>query len=312
VQRNRRALAVAVLVVVAIALATATLANPATTGSGAHGGSGGGTGISDGSGSGGEGQQDGSLSPGGGPTNLDIGTCIPFLTTSTFYLLTLVALLALMAFVRWRTSTLAAVAIVLAFSAPAIMLHALLTKCGPRDETPDVGSFSPTDIANRSLPISGDQAGGAAHTVTQPPVLLVVFVVGLAALFLLFVRSTGNDAEIEELEEADPETSLGEVADAAGTAADRIEADADVENAVYRAWRDMVTSLDIDSPRTTTPAEFAAAAQDAGMTPADVETLTELFREVRYGGEPVTEERERRALSALREIEAEYGTEDER
>ena len=47
-------------------------------------------------------------------------------------------------------------------------------------------------------------------------------------------------------------------------------------------------------------------AVEAGMAREDVDRLTSLFEEVRYGGESPTEEREEQALEALRRIEDEY------
>lgn len=308
-KRNRRAILVAVLVVVAIGLATATLANPIESGGGL-GGSGGGGGIGEGPDESGQDGEDGGAQPGGGALSVSFGACIPFLTTPTFYALALLALVTVVGIIRWRTNTMVAVAVPVAFAAPFVFLHAFLTKCGtPPEEQP--GSFSPMNVSNRTLPVVGGDVGGAADAATSPPTLIVLLVIVLAALFLLFVRGSGDDSPPPDPPDPETDESLGDVAAAAGQAADRIEADADVENVVYRAWRDMTGHLDIDDPRTTTPAEFAAAARDAGMAPGHVDTLTDVFREVRYGGEPVTEERERRALDALRDIEATYGEADD-
>jgi hypothetical protein len=68
----------------------------------------------------------------------------------------------------------------------------------------------------------------------------------------------------------------------------------------------MTGYLDVDSPESSTPAEFADAAVDAGMSDGDVDELTRLFEEVRYGGKDPTDDRESRALAALRRIDSEY------
>ncbi|OYR45710.1 MULTISPECIES: DUF4129 domain-containing protein, partial [unclassified Halorubrum] len=60
-------------------------------------------------------------------------------------------------------------------------------------------------------------------------------------------------------------------------------------------------------PASSTPAEFAAAAVDAGVDAEPVGDLTAVFERVRYGGEEATEERERRAAEALRRIEERHG-----
>jgi hypothetical protein len=101
------------------------------------------------------------------------------------------------------------------------------------------------------------------------------------------------------------------VAQAAGRAADRIEEETGVDNEVYRAWREMATLLGAERPETSTPGEFADDAVAAGMDPEDVDELTRLFEAVRYGDSPPTEEREQRAVTILRRIEATYAGEEE-
>jgi hypothetical protein len=93
------------------------------------------------------------------------------------------------------------------------------------------------------------------------------------------------------------------IAAAAGSAADRIEHTGEVDNEVYRAYREMTADLDVLNPASATPAEFRAAALEAGLAREDVDELTAVFEDVRYGGEAPTEERERRAVDALRRIE---------
>lgn len=79
--------------------------------------------------------------------------------------------------------------------------------------------------------------------------------------------------------------------------------DVPTTNAVYRSWREMATAAVDASDRTVTASEVARAAVTSGFDREAVRTLTDLFEEVRYGGRPVTDERERRAESALSSIE---------
>ncbi|MGB9986542.1 DUF4129 domain-containing protein [Salarchaeum japonicum] len=310
-KRNRLALVVALLVVVALGLAAATLANPATSGGG-----GGGGGFSGPSGPA-DADRNGSSTDTGQGSSVSglpkLGSafvvCIPFLLTPTFLALAVLAAIALFAFIRWRANTAIALALLLVLVFPFVLLHAFLTKCGT-DSNPVEETVR--QVQNQTIPVGGGGAGSdAVSAVTTPPVLLLVLVAASGVLVYLFVRGSGDDADDEALRNPEPEESLDAVATAAGVAADRIEDDEDVENAVYRAWRDMTDHLDIAAPETTTPAEFARAAHDAGMDPQHVDTLTDVFREVRYGDQPVTAERERRALDALRDIEAAYGGDEE-
>lgn len=73
-------------------------------------------------------------------------------------------------------------------------------------------------------------------------------------------------------------------------------------NDVHRAWLSMVNRLDVDQPQTRTPSECASAAVEADMDPTAVQTLTDVFEEVRYGEKPVTEERRERARDGLRRL----------
>jgi hypothetical protein len=125
-------------------------------------------------------------------------------------------------------------------------------------------------------------------------------------LVLRWPRGENETDDFEESEEEPDTAALGEIA---GRAADRIEegAPGGSENEVFRAWREMTARLDIESPESTTPREFQQAAVDAGMAPDDVQELTRLFERVRYGGEPVTADREERAVQVLRRIESAYG-----
>jgi len=72
----------------------------------------------------------------------------------------------------------------------------------------------------------------------------------------------------------------------------------------------MTSLLAVPHPESHTPGEFADAAVDLGMDECDVDALTELYEEVRYGRRDAAS-REERALDVLRNIEAEYGDADE-
>ncbi|WP_135301988.1 DUF4129 domain-containing protein [Haloarcula amylovorans] len=164
--------------------------------------------------------------------------------------------------------------------------------------------------------VNNATAGAVAATRPGSQSAWLVGAVGSFALVVLagvvLVRAT--DAETWTVTDADSDaedgsatedaTALGE---AAGRAADRIAEDASLDNAVYRAWREMTDALDVADPATITPGEFQTAAVDAGMDPEDVAVLTDLFETVRYGDQSATEERERRAEQALRNVERTHG-----
>jgi hypothetical protein len=155
------------------------------------------------------------------------------------------------------------------------------------------------EAAGRNSPIPGELIGGL--------LLLAILVLPVVAVFGIRRRGEADEAP-DQASQAAPDEPLSGVARVAGEAADRIEGSAgDVDNEVFRAWKRMTDHVDVPDPKTSTPAEFARAARDAGMDEEDVTLLTDLFRAVRYGGEAPTADREERAIEALRKIEAAYG-----
>lgn len=156
----------------------------------------------------------------------------------------------------------------------------------------------------------GGQSEGSGSSF--PTFLLAgVFLVLLLVAYAVLGRTVSDRDEkpVEDDGTVQPET-LGAIA---GRAADRIETGADsttaADNEVYRAWQEMTSRLDATNEETTTPREFEQQAVEAGMAPEDVSELTRLFESVRYGGEAVTDDRERRAVTVLRRIESKYGGE---
>ncbi|MFC7075773.1 DUF4129 domain-containing protein [Haloarcula halophila] len=166
----------------------------------------------------------------------------------------------------------------------------------------------------RSETVITEATSGPAQTSGSPWLFGLVGAVALVVLAgVLLRRVTGTESWVRteddtELEDGGEETEAAtDVADAAGRAADRLAADEQLDNAVYRAWDEMTGILDVEDEASCTPREFAEAAVDAGLAADDVATLTELFETVRYSDSPATERREERAETALRNIERTYG-----
>lgn len=197
---------------------------------------------------------------------------------------------------------------------PFLFIWGLLISCGASSGPPDESNYGFGETNETGFLSGGGSPGvaGTGESVTTPTAILgLLLVVAIAGSAVLLIRSAAADDEGDDDEgetaTAGRPAAVGEVA---GAAADRLEADADVDNEVYRAWREMTTHLDVDRPRSSTPAEFAAAAVEAGIDREDVRELTALFEEVRYGGEAVTDDRERRAVAALRNVEETYADDD--
>lgn len=211
--------------------------------------------------------------------------------------------------VQWAISTVA-----IAFG--AVLMVILVSTIGCVDFTPaqetaeQVATETSDEIQETTREIgTGDDDG---LIVTTPTLLTgAVVVILLFALLASVLRfRDGEDpstpSELDHDAEEPPVRTVGRVA---GDAADDIEEDVSLENAVYRAWAGMASALDVDHPETSTPAEFAEAARDAGLDPGDVDELTALFEEVRYGTAAPTPDRERQAVASLRRLERQYGEE---
>ena len=166
--------------------------------------------------------------------------------------------------------------------------------------------FPGEGTAGPGPPGSGDGVSDDADSSSSLPLGLLA-VVGIvlagAALLVWQVRDGGADPEV--VDEAADDGAAAAVGRAAGRAADRIEDADSVDNEVYRAWREMTDPLDVEDPETSTPGEFATAAVDAGLERSDVDELTRLFEEVRYGDAP-PDEYEDRAGVVLRRVETQY------
>jgi hypothetical protein len=318
---NREAIGpivIGVVCVFAVVFAAATLDDPETA-SGEGYGTGGGSGV-------GASEKNGSIDLKGqnrtGMLDLaDQGTipqpCVKELNSPLLSYGLLIGMVALGGFVYRRDGAVPAIAVVAIVLMPFVAAKVMLTGCPTTDQ--DVGV--PEKLSERPSAgggAEGAEGGSGAVVPTNVPVFVYILVGAGLLLLFTFMISTREDVVIDRVpdvfeeseEEEEDEADTGALGRAAGRAADRIETGTGVENEVYRAWVEMTRHLDVDHPHSSTPAEFASAAVDAGIDPADVDELTTQFEAVRYGGESATEDRERRAVDALRRIEREYADDD--
>lgn len=186
-------------------------------------------------------------------------------------------------------------------TSPFIVLgYFFLTAC------PEAGGNMPGESEGGS-PLEG-VAGTEVLDATNVSPFIPIGLFGLALLgvVLLFYTSTDDEELASETDDEIDETSVAELGQAAGAAADRLqERNADVDNEVYRAWREMTGLLDVEDPETSTPGTFAEAAVAAGIDREHVTELTRLFEEVRYGHKD-PEAREDHAVEIFRTIESAY------
>jgi hypothetical protein len=235
--------------------------------------------------------------------------CVVWLTRPLVQSLLLLGVLGIFVAGWWYDDAVFGLGLVVPVAYLGSLLYLFLTSCA----TGDFGIGVDLSRAGApSLKEGGGIAGGAPaapSVLTQLLFLLVVGLLGVVAVLVL----TGDHDRLSDESEADPvdepveeRADVAAVGAAAGRAADRLERDGDFENEVFRAWAEMTDPLTVEHPDASTPAEFARVAVRAGMDPADVDELTALFEEVRYGGADPTPEREHQAVETLRRIEATY------
>ena len=314
VDRNVRALIIALLCVLAVALAASTLADPQSpSGAGPGIGSDIQSGSSDLAGDG-ENESPSPQQPEGGDPIRFGAACVPILLSPGVLLGGALVLAGTTWVLKRRENAAYAFAVMFPVTLFLAVPYILLTDCGSVDLMDQRDAALLPEFQNNSSggDFGGNPGGQATDQLLSPTVLVGLLVVVAVVFAVLAYRASGDDEAdgdpIPEAETGEPENrnALAAVGSAAGEAADRIEDAADVENEVYRAWRDMTDHVDVPDPETSTPREFATAARDAGMDGTHVDALTDLFREVRYGGADATADREARAVDALRAIEDRY------
>ncbi len=294
-------MAIVLVAIVAIGLVAATISSPIDPGSE-------GLGPNDGDG-------DGEIGP--QPVEHGETTTIPSFFIYLIYAMGILVAIAIVWYlIYYRRDAVKALALVIATAAILVGILYLLLELGvdlPTEEQQNQTVESPGD----GEPGGGDGGDGEEDIVTRELGPFLGFLVVLAMIFvgglLLSARSSSTDEKLPtESTDAQPDEQAA-VAAAAGRAANRISADSteDVDNEVYRAWREMTQLLEVDRPETTTPGEFATAATEAGLEREHVDELTRLFEDVRYGHEATTAEREERAVTILRAIESAYGGGDD-
>lgn len=313
-----RPLVVALLAVFALAVAAATLDSAVVS----EAGSGFGSGGEDGGFGGGESAPvgaDSDAEAADGGQEIAFGYCWPVVREPpALVALGLVFVGLFTAIYRSTRSVLAGGAVCIAVGYPVGFIWALLAFCGPISFPSLLGGESGSGVGtgNESGVPDGGGGGsfsdGAVETLSSPSILVSLLVaVAIAVLLVALLFSNEDDGTAGKQSandtEKNPDDRVATLGRVAGTAADRIEADAGAENEVYHAWREMTDTLAVDSPETTTPEGFASAAIDSGMNPDDVAELTSLFETVRYGGVEPTDAHERRAVETLRRIESNYG-----
>jgi len=216
---------------------------------------------------------------------------------------------------EWLKRVLTSVAVIAILLGAVLLVPRFLAVGEPQRPNASAG---PPEAGNETTQNGSAIAGeGASDSPLIPTddlalVVLVAAVLGAVALLAWRVGAIQTALGVGGGSEG-PSDDLDTIGEVAGRAADDVESAATPEaadNAIYRAWSEMVDLLDAPDPQSGTPRQFASAAVEAGMDPGEVDVLTRTFEEVRYGGASLSPERRERATEALRRIEAPHGEDD--
>lgn len=233
-----------------------------------------------------------------------LSTCVEPLASTPGMLAVIIGFIALIGLVFQRTNFSTALLVSWTALPPVMLGYFLLTNCGG-------GGIIKSGIQNNTGLPAGNTSLVQPITNVPPSAMLGLVGLVLVAAVGLMYRSMSEEEVVTVDDDIEDEPDLDQFAEAAGRAADRIEEhDADVDNAVYRAWVEMTDLIEVENPEVYSAGEFEATAIKLGMEESDVTELTRLFNEVRYGDKSA-ESREERAISVLRNIESQYGTDDE-
>lgn len=295
-----RSICIAGLAVLAVALTAATLDTTVVPGgdSGENGDDGApGHGDDNGAGT------DGGILPEPSESSPGEALQIPFVS-EIFTVLAILLIIGLVCYfvIYWRQAVPALVVILVVTGLLALFLLVAFDS-----------SAGPTESGNFSFISEGGSNGESETPVSSPTAVIVLVVIGMLLVGAIAWRLGGQDDPLPPDtggEVGTEEPAVSAIGQTAGEVADRIEASDDVDNQVYRAWKEMTDLLDVEDPDTSTPGEFAEAAIAAGLDRADVTELTRLFEDVRYGDHEATESYEQRAIAVFRRIETQYGDEE--
>ena len=172
------------------------------------------------------------------------------------------------------------------------------------------GGMEPSTVLPSEAELTSDEEGlideggnGDTQPISVPSIILLAAVaVGVLGVVLGLRDSEGSTTT------EDSEESAGASRPVAGqqrkqlAAAATPQRDLPPENTIYQAWTAFTTSLAVSNPQTTTPAEYARIAADAGYDTRAVRELTGIFQAVRYDVVEPTPERSADAVEALRVI----------
>lgn len=153
--------------------------------------------------------------------------------------------------------------------------------------------------------VAGDAAAGLATVVGGGSRATGGLLAGLGGLFsssggsllsitgvLSGLASGGSDDASGRAPEADARTA----------APVDPESSDDPIRTVEGAWEAFADPLPVRDPEARTPGELARTAVDRGDPAGPVERLRDVFRDVRYGGAPATDDRARTAVEAARDV----------
>ncbi|WP_436923878.1 DUF4129 domain-containing protein [Halosimplex amylolyticum] len=173
-----------------------------------------------------------------------------------------------------------------------------LTDAPPPTNVPAGDDESSVQRAPTETPAGASSDGGGISPLFVPAVVGSLFASGLFVVFL-----TGDDERVPDAPAGD------DTADEDPVPSVDLDYRSPDRSAILRAWRRLAEQTEADD--TATPGEVAARALDCGLPVDPVSTVTDRFREFRYGDEQPTEEQVAGAETAAEELPGANGVSDD-
>ena len=136
---------------------------------------------------------------------------------------------------------------------------------------------------------------GQLHTLFA---LALLISVAIGSVMLIFWATGDGTVSTPSVDESTPKDSDFAAQDSNSATCSGPKPTSEVE----RAWWEIVRLADLPRWRSRTPSEVETAAIDAGLDPEIVTEVTTLFKAVRYGDRPLTDDIEQQASTALLDL----------
>jgi hypothetical protein len=183
-----------------------------------------------------------------------------------------------------------------------ILMLVMMVRQVPLEETPAPVPTEEMSAPNLDVGEMGQNDGPVFSA--DPP----EWTTWVASLVVAVVLAGILAGVVLRLRRREPRSALERLAEEAQEALDRIELGEDLRETIVRCYQEMMQVVrearGIVREQHVTPREFEIVLKRKGLPAESLLRLTRLFEEVRYGGQPASQQEEQLAIRCLRDIVA--------